>query len=227
MFLAFALTLLASVDLGGSWQVTGEGLSGTAQLPGTLLDAGLGHPADKPVFGSLTPKCTYVGKATYERTVELDADFVRDGRLSLERVRWRSRVWWDGAELSSETSDSLNAPHVYQVPKSLLTRGRHRVSIEVDNSMIHPIGMKGASYSDCAQAVWTQPSRPRAPANWRNGSPPAVRTSSMWTRALRGAMRRTMPPRRRRWTRCSAAPCDRVSFRSCRILRLRNTKGDQ
>ena len=154
MFLAFALSLLASVDLGGSWQVTGEGLSGTAQLPGTLLDAGLGHPADKPVFGSLTPKCTYVGKATYARTVGLGADFVRDGRLSLERVRWRSRVWWDGEELSSETSDSLNAPHVYQVPKSLLTRGRHRVSIEVDNSMIHPIGMKGASYSDCAQAVW-------------------------------------------------------------------------
>ena len=70
-------------SLAGEWRVTGNGLSGVVQLPGTLADAKLGThktaadwEADKnrASKGALTREWQYRGTAVYEREIELSAE---------------------------------------------------------------------------------------------------------------------------------------------------------
>ena len=155
--LAYGVLLRAAptaFPVGGTWSVTLEGSDAPASvtLPGTLGDAGLGPAAEKAVYGALTPRHQYVGKAVYTRTVEVTPEMSGPYELFLERVMWQSEAFWDGVALGS--CDSLAAPHVYRIPESAMTPGTHTLTVTVDNSLIHPIGEKSHSYGDAMQTRW-------------------------------------------------------------------------
>ena len=121
--IAFAMVsaVFADVPLGGVWNVTGDGFSGEANLPGTLAASKLGKRWTKDDFRktmdlaqseALAQEWQYIGKAVWTRTVELSAeDCARPMELFLERVMWRSDAFWDGTALGMR--DSLATPHAY------------------------------------------------------------------------------------------------------------------
>ena len=151
---ACAWAAAPTMDLTGTWQVRlGEADQPVdVTLPGTLGDAKLGPAAKKAVYGALTPRHQYVGPATYTRTVTVSPDMKGDYELFLERVMWKSTASWDGTPLGE--CDSLATPHVYTIPEKLLTPGTHRLTLTIDNSLIHPIGEKSHSYGDSMQTRW-------------------------------------------------------------------------
>ncbi len=148
--MSFALT---TVDLAGEWQVKlADGTKATLTLPGTLGDAKLGPAATEAVYGALTPRHQYVGKAVYTRKVTVTPEMKGAYELFFERVMWRSEVAFDGIALGDY--DSLAAPHIYRIPQGLMTPGEHTITLTVDNSLIYPIGEKSHSYGDSMQTRW-------------------------------------------------------------------------
>ena len=157
MLFAAPALFAGDVDLSGRWSVRMAGNTDDPQahsimIPGTLSDARLGPAATAAVYGALTPRRQYIGKAVYTRTFCISAAQQCDSELVLGRVLWKSTVSLDGTVLGS--CDSLATPHVYRVPAKLLTPGRHTLTVEVDNSMIYPIGEKAHSYGDSMQTRW-------------------------------------------------------------------------
>ena len=161
---AAGISVLAVADLplGGVWQVSGDGFSGEANLPGTLAAAKLGkrwterdfrNTMDLPQSEALVQEWQYAGKATWTRTFELSAaDCRQPSELFLERVMWRSDAFWDGEPLGFR--DSLATPHVYEIPKRLLTPGRHELKIVIDNSCLYGFSRQSHAYGPNMQAVW-------------------------------------------------------------------------
>lgn len=154
------------------------------QLPGCTAEIGLGDPIgpDTKWIGSefgkefsrddlyepyrraenykypywLQPETRFMGKAFYERDVELPGESSDAGsarplfyKLFLERCHWKSRVWLDGELLGD--CDNLCLPHVY-VFKAV--PGRHKLRICIDNSLIHDVGPNAHSMSDHTQGNW-------------------------------------------------------------------------
>ncbi|MGQ9761675.1 MAG: discoidin domain-containing protein [Thermogutta sp.] len=166
-------------NLGVTQQWWGRDFSDQINLPGFLQGQGYGDPpgpqsqwlagiglkrANDPLFADyfkegdflspffLTPRRHYVGPAWYQRDVVIPRDW--EGchiTLTLERVHWESRVWIDNQELGRQ--DSLAAPHIYDVSQ-ILSPGKHRVTIRVDNSYIIPVGKSAHSVSDETQGNW-------------------------------------------------------------------------
>ncbi len=160
----FALTLLAigaqafaaePLSLKGAWRVSlqNDPAEHTVTLPGTLGDAKLGAPAQTSLYGSLTPRHSYIGKAVYTREITVSPALAKEPcELFLERVLWKSTLSIDGQTIG--TRDSFSTPHVYPIHADLLTPGKHTLAIEIDNSLIHPIGEKGHAYGDSMQTRW-------------------------------------------------------------------------
>ena len=152
----------SDVTLSGTWHVEGDGISGDAKLPGTLVAAHLGKrwtvhdfetTMDLPQSEALVQEWQYVGKAIWTRTVELSAeDCEHPMELFLERVMWASEAFWDGTSLGS--CDSLATPHIYQVPKERLTPGRHELKLVIDNSCRYGFSRQSHAYGPNMQAVW-------------------------------------------------------------------------
>ncbi|MBQ2629280.1 MAG: hypothetical protein IJG13_06340, partial [Kiritimatiellae bacterium] len=179
---ALILSAGADVTLSGTWRVEGDGIAGEAKLPGALAEAHLGKrwtvhdfetTMDLPQSEALVQEWQYVGKATWTRSVELSAaDCEHPMELFLERVMWASEAFWDGEAMASGAAgvrampcdghagrvtipcDSLATPHVYAVPKELLTPGRHALKIVVDNSCRYNFSRQSHAYGPNMQAVW-------------------------------------------------------------------------
>jgi hypothetical protein len=104
-------------------------------------------------FLSQPPK-HYLGVAWYQRDLVIpEGARGRRFKLFLERAHWQSTVWVDDREFRA--NDSLVAPHVTDL--GVLTPGKHRLSIRVDNRMqLPPAGhMQDAhSVSDALGAAW-------------------------------------------------------------------------
>ena len=97
------------------------------------------------------PPGHYVGVSWYERKIEIPADWKgRHVSLFLERTRWESQVWLDGARIGAVRS--LVAPHEYDL--GTLSPGRHRLSIRLDTRMLLPYRPDGHSVSDSLDAAW-------------------------------------------------------------------------
>jgi hypothetical protein len=103
------------------------------------------------------PPRHYLGTAWYQRDIEIPSSWQnRRAELFLERARWETTVWVDGTALPSNRS--LVAPHVFDC--GILTPGRHRLSVRIDNRQIvrddghdgHAID--GHSVSDALGATW-------------------------------------------------------------------------
>ncbi len=134
--------LASALDLGGEWNVSGDGFAGAARLPGTLAEAGFGERqsyetwdkiADRVEKGALRLSHVYRGKAVWSRTVEVPAELAgKSLEVFLERVLWTSELKIDGRCVGRR--DSLGTPHVYRLEPGTLAPGPHQFVIEIDNS---------------------------------------------------------------------------------------------
>jgi hypothetical protein len=104
-------------------------------------------------FLSQPPK-HYLGAAWYQREMEIPAGWQgRHFTLFLERAHWQSTVWVDNQEYPA--NDSLGAPHITDL--GLLTPGKHRLTIRVDNRLQLPARghlVDSHSISDGLGAAW-------------------------------------------------------------------------
>jgi beta-galactosidase len=94
----------------------------------------------------------YLGVAWYQRDIVIPAAW-RDKRvgLTLERTRWVTTVYLDDKEMG--TNRSLVAPHDCDL--GVLTPGKHRLSIRIDNRMQQPAyRYDGHSVSDAEGGTW-------------------------------------------------------------------------
>ena len=158
----YAVAQKQSLDISGTWQVRLENdsleisaenkkMEGMIQLPSSLAQQGYGIKTKGSDFGILTPAYKYVGIATYERDIMIPKAWKNKSvTLFLERVLWQSKVFIDGRELS--TQDGLGTPHVHRLGE--LKPGKHRLTIKVDNGLVHNIGDKGHGYGEYTQSIW-------------------------------------------------------------------------
>ena len=103
MVISAMLASACALSLGGLWNVSGDGFSGEAPLPGTLASAHLGRrwterdfqtTMDLPQSEALVQEWQYAGRAEWTRTVELAAaDCAHPLELFLERVMWASEAF--------------------------------------------------------------------------------------------------------------------------------------
>ncbi|WP_338395233.1 glycoside hydrolase family 2 TIM barrel-domain containing protein [Fulvitalea axinellae] len=150
-----------TINLSGDWQVQLEKpvldtassykLSGEINLPGSLAENGYGIRTEGSDYGVLTPEFKYIGKVRYSREIEIPETWAdKSVEIFLERVLWESVVAVDGKELSRQ--DALGTPHIHRLGK--LSPGKHRLSVMVDNGLIHNIGDKGHAYGEYTQSIW-------------------------------------------------------------------------
>ncbi|MBS2099414.1 sugar-binding domain-containing protein [Carboxylicivirga linearis] len=154
----------------------------TISLPGALRDYGIGHEPDLhtnwtgSIYDSswyfnpamekyrqagnvkfpfwLTPDKHYVGKAWYQKEVEIPAKWQdKDIVIFLERPHWQTTVWFDKVKIGSD--NSLSVPHQFIIPAEAVTEGKHRLTVLVDNAIrdIDP-GINSHSISDHTQGNW-------------------------------------------------------------------------
>ncbi len=100
----------------------------------------------------LTPTRHYSGAAWYQREVVIPAGW--QGKrvvLQLERPHWQTTVWVDTQLIS--TNVSLAAPHEYELT-TLMSPGKHRLTIRVDNRYLLGVGANSHSVSDQTQGNW-------------------------------------------------------------------------
>jgi hypothetical protein len=104
-------------------------------------------------FLSQPPK-HYLGAAWYQRDIDIPTNWSgKHFTLFLERAHWQSKVWIDDQEFPA--NDSLVAPHITDL--GVLTPGKHRLSIRVDNRLQLPAAghlVDSHSISDGLGASW-------------------------------------------------------------------------
>ena len=100
----------------------------------------------------LKPLKYYKGAAWYQKDFELPETW-KDQRITLflERCHWETEVFINGREAGSR--NSLATPHEYDITE-LVTPGRNRINLKVDNRVIIPVGVNSHSISDHTQGNW-------------------------------------------------------------------------
>lgn len=157
-----------STNVGEQQHWENDEFSQKISLPGSTDEWGIGneYPLFKSIlgtnnlegyptntdFGMLTRKHKYLGKAWYQKKFIVSKD-AKDKKytLFLERVMWRSKIWIDGNPVGN-SADYLSTPHIYTIGS--LAPGEHSITIQVDNSQIHPIGTLGHAYCPHMQSQW-------------------------------------------------------------------------
>lgn len=145
---------LDSTDLGTSETWANTNLEGTTiSLPGTLDDASIGKPntlepaLNNYVLSNLARKHQYIGKAWYQKEVEIPAAWKKKAiKLVLERVIWESTAFVDGKKIASK--ESLVGSHDYDLTDAL-SPGKHLLTVLIDNGNKYPfINVTGDRYPD-------------------------------------------------------------------------------
>lgn len=173
LVLALALCLPAAaqdlkretIDLAGRWsfaldsKASGEDegytsteLPDSVTLPGTTDTNGKGHPNDNTGETThLSRYYSYTGPAWYSREVEIPASWQgRTITFTMERTR-PSKVWVDGKYAGSD--DRISTAQRYDLTR-LLTAGRHRITVRVDNSESIPAQVRNSSHA-CSESTQT------------------------------------------------------------------------
>lgn len=97
------------------------------------------------------PPKHYLGAAWYQREIEIPANWSNKRvSLFLERPRWKSALYLDGKEIGSNLS--LVAEHEYDL--GVLSAGKHKISIRVDNRMLMDYRPDAHSVSDSLGMSW-------------------------------------------------------------------------
>ena len=94
----------------------------------------------------------YLGVAWYQRDITIPAAWANKRiALTLERTRWQTDVYVDAQRIG--TNRSLVAPHDFSL--GILTPGKHRLSIRIDNRMLQPpYRPDGHAVSDGEGSTW-------------------------------------------------------------------------
>lgn len=122
-------------------------------LPGTLDDAKIGKVSTlKPamnnyVLSNLTRKHQYIGKAWYQKEVEIPESWTKENiTLSLERIIWESTVYVNGKLIGQ--NNSLVGKHEFDL-SSLIKPGKNLLTVVIDNGNKFPkINVAGSRYPD-------------------------------------------------------------------------------
>lgn len=142
---------LDAANLGEKNKWFNEELKETIALPGTTDEAKKGTKTEGADYGILSRAYKYIGPAWYSRTITIPANWKnKEISLFLERVMWESKVWVDGRLMT--TQDGLGVPHLHTLGK--LSPGKHRLTIRINNDLIHNIGDKGHAYTEYTQSIW-------------------------------------------------------------------------
>ncbi len=102
----------------------------------------------------LTPDKHYVGAVWYQKEIEIPYTWqYRDVVIYLERPHWQTTVWFDSLKIGSD--NSLSVPHIFKIPSNLVSPGKHKITVLVDNAIkdIDP-GINSHSISDHTQGNW-------------------------------------------------------------------------
>lgn len=97
------------------------------------------------------PARHYLGVAWYQRDIEIPKEW--EGRrvvLFLERTRWETRAWLDDQLIG--TNRSLCTPHEFDL--GVVTPGKHRVTVRVDNRMLMNYRPDAHAVSDSLGSTW-------------------------------------------------------------------------
>ena len=158
----FLSSTVVALDMGGQWRVAGEGISGTAKLPGTLADSALGREQSYGTWNAISNKQEryalrlrhqYIGEAVWSRRVTVPASLAsKPLELFLERVMWKSTLRVDGRTIGSR--DSLGTPHVYKFAPGELAPGEHFFEISIDNSAQYGFAGWSHAWGPTTQTRW-------------------------------------------------------------------------
>lgn len=97
------------------------------------------------------PPRHYLGVAWYQRDIEIPPAWQQKRIvLTLERARWETSAYVEQKRVGS--CRSLVAPHEYDL--GMLSAGKHRLSVRIDNRMILPYRPDGHSVSDAMGSTW-------------------------------------------------------------------------
>ncbi|MCX7044339.1 MAG: glycoside hydrolase, partial [Candidatus Sumerlaeota bacterium] len=152
----------ASIPLPGSLSLSGIGDDVTVDTKwmGGIVDRSwftapeyekYRQPGNVKVPFWLQPDKYYAGAAWYQRDIDVSVTWkALRVVLTLERPHWETRVWVDDRAFGS--NNSLGTPHEYDL--GLLTPGKHRLTIRVDNRMVVDVGRDSHSVSDHTQGNW-------------------------------------------------------------------------
>jgi len=169
-----------SLDVGIREQWFAEVLEGSAGLPGSMAENGLGDEltldtkwtgsiSDRSYFTEdryakyrqagnikipfwLKPVKYYAGPAWYQKVVNIPEDWNdKQVILHLERCHWESKVYVNEHEVGSR--NSLAVPHEYDLTP-YLEPGLNTLSIRIDNRMIVAVGINSHSVSEHTQSNW-------------------------------------------------------------------------
>ncbi|ALL05488.1 hypothetical protein AQ505_08280 [Pedobacter sp. PACM 27299] len=142
---------LDAANLGEKNKWFDQELKETIALPGTTDEAKKGTKTQGADYGILSRAYKYIGPAWYSRTITIPANWKnKEISLFLERVMWESKVWIDGRLMTIQ--DGLGVPHLHTLGK--LSPGKHRLTIRINNDLIHNIGDKGHAYTEYTQSIW-------------------------------------------------------------------------
>ncbi len=122
------------------------------RLPGSTDQNGYGTKTTGREAFWLNRVYKYVGPAWYQKEVVVPEPW-RGKRivLLLERCHWETRLWVDG--VAAGMQDSLCTPHEYDLSK-LMTPGKHRLTVRVDNRVKINVGKDAHSVADHTQTNW-------------------------------------------------------------------------
>ena len=122
-----------------------------APFPVTTRFPGVKESVRADEHGYLVRRHLFVGPAWYERDIEIPKAWTgKTVALRIERAMWKTDVWVDGRQVNA--CDSLVAEHRHEL--GVLTPGRHRLTIRVDNRMIHNLSTVTHAYGPETQTRW-------------------------------------------------------------------------
>jgi len=149
-------------------------LAGTAKLPGSLDEQGLGFKNTQKHLNHLTREYEYTGQAWYQKQVTVGQSW-NDKRITLflERCHWETQLWVDGCYV--DTQNSLSVPHIYELT-DWLTPGEHTLTVCVDNTPKINIG------HTFGNMLWTHAITEETQTNWNGiiGKIELAATDAVW-----------------------------------------------
>ena len=163
-FFSLTVTAQEELSLAGNWEFRldqsdqgineawyKQSLGGSIALPGTTDEAKQGTKTVGSDFGILTRAYKYYGPAWYQCEIDIPKTWKKKHLyLELERVMWESQLYIDDKLYT--TQDALCAPHLHDIGS--LSPGKHRISLRINNDLIHNIGDKGHVYTEYTQSIW-------------------------------------------------------------------------
>ena len=162
---------MQTIDISGKWYCTspdGE-VNKEVKLPGSSCENGIGKKQEyfkeyvKEAVRAPREKYEYIGKLTYEREIDIPAEFAgKNLCVFLERVNIASKLWFDGIQVGRGVVE-LSTPHIYRLSDRVNIKGeplikdftgKHTLKIEVDNSNFLNLGDMASGYSVDTGGYW-------------------------------------------------------------------------